>query len=124
MPMLNCHLRRMATALAMLAGALALSGCSIAGSWRVVSIDPPGAPFPVQVLTLDPNNNYTATGPEHAKPCTTTGQYRFNGSRLEVVEGGRMPRTYGARRQMDGSLVLTYEERGVRVRATLVRTEE
>ena len=117
-------MRRIATTLIALGGAVALGGCSIAGSWRVVSTEPPGAPFPVAVLTLDPNNTYTATGSNDARPRTTTGQYRWNGSRLDVLETGKVPRSYQARRRFDGSLVLTYEERGARVSATLVRAEE
>ena len=117
-------MRQTAVMLMALGGAVAICGCSIAGAWRVVSTDPPGAPFPVHVLTLDPSGSYTATGPEGTKPQTTTGQYRLSGSRLEVLEGGKVPRSFQARRRLDGALVLAYEEGGVSVSATLVRAEE
>ncbi|MGD2110959.1 MAG: hypothetical protein PVI86_16405 [Phycisphaerae bacterium] len=100
-----------------------LSACSIAGSWRVVSTDPPEAPFPVEVVTFDPQHNYTATSSKTLKRGGSTGKYRWNGFRLEIAESGKSPRTYKARRQPDGTLVLTYEENGIGVSATLVRTE-
>ncbi len=117
-------MRRIAASVALSGLIVALCGCSITGSWRIVSTDPPDAPFPVEVLTFDPDNNYTATGPEGARPRTSTGQYQLKGSKLEILEGGRMPRVYRARRKGDTTLVLTYEEQGDRVTATFVRTDK
>ena len=115
-------MRRASVILTSFTCAIGMAGCSIAGSWRVVSTNPPGAPFPAQVVTFDRNNSYTATGPEEDGGVTSTGQYRFNWFNLDILEPGNMPRTYRARRQLNGALVLTYEQRGAKVSATLVKT--
>jgi len=124
MPVRDSRMARITVTAGMSGLIVALCGCSITGSWRMVSTDPPEVPFPVEVLTFDPDNNYTATGPKGATPRTTTGQYQLRGSKLEILEAGKMPRVYRARRTGDNTLFLTYEEQGARATATFVRTDE
>ena len=107
-----------------LTGCLALmSGCSIAGTWRTVSVDPPGASFPVDTITFDQNHNYTATWAQAGKSRTTLGQYRWNGSRLEVVRPGNQAQTYKASVGLDGRLTMTYGTGDSKIEAKLERGE-
>lgn len=99
-------------------------GCSIAGSWRTIAVDPPGAPFPVDRVTFDRGNSYTATGSREGEIRTSTGHYRWNWFKLDIMEPGRLPRTYSARRRLDGTLMLTYEEGRGKVTATLAKVDE
>lgn len=99
-------------------------GCTIAGSWRTIAIDPPGAPFPVDRVTFDRGNNYTASGSQEGEIRTSTGRYRWNWFKLDVMEPGRLPRTYSARRRLDGKLMLTYEEGRGKVTATLAKVDK
>ena len=114
------------TQLLKLTGCLSLmSGCSItgsiAGTWRTVSVDPPGASFPVDTITFDRNHNYTASWAQAGKPRTTLGQYRWNGSRLEVLRPGNQPQTYKASVGLDGRLTMTYGSGESKIQAKLER---
>ncbi len=104
--------------------AVAGTGCSIAGSWQRVAVDPPGAPFPIDHVTFDRNDNYTATWSHDGRPRTSTGRYHWNGFKLDVAQEAKMPRSYRARLRLDGKLVLTYEEGGAKVMATLEKAEQ
>lgn len=103
---------------------LAFFGCGIAGSWKRVAVDPPGAPFPMDHVTFDRDNNYTATWSQQERARTSTGRYKWNGFKLDIMERGSLPRAYRARLRLDGKLVLTYEERGAKVAATLERVHK
>ena len=113
------HLLKLACCLAL------VSGCSITGSingtWRTVSVDPPGAPFPVDAITFDQNQNYTASWAQAGKTRTTLGQYRWSGSRLEVVRPGNQPQTYKASIGLDGRLTMTYGAGESKIEAKLER---
>jgi len=98
-----------------------LCGCSVAGSWQVVSTDPPQVPFPVETVSFDGRHRYVATESSKQGPKTSSGLYRLKGSQLEIREIGKTPRTYRVRRRWDNTLVLTYEENGYAVSATLQR---
>jgi hypothetical protein len=100
----------MVVAVAAVAGA---AGCSIA----------PGVPFPLQHVTFDREDNYTASWTESGRSRTSTGQYNWNGFTLKVMQEGNLPRKYGARRRLDGRLVLTYAEGEGKVNATLERVK-
>ena len=111
-----------------LSAALALiGGCSITGpitgTWRTVSIDPPGAPFPVDAITFDQHQNYTASWAQAGKTRTTLGQYRWNGSRLEVLRPGNQPQTYKASIGLDGRLTMTYGTGESKIEAKLERAK-
>jgi hypothetical protein len=117
-------MRRTTVVLAALMGATTAGGCSIAGSWRTIAVDPPGAPFPVDRVTFDRDDNYTATGSREGETRTSTGRYRWNWFKLDVLEPGGQPRTYSAQRRLDGKLVLTYKEGRGKVTATLAKVDE
>lgn len=115
--------RRPAWAAATAACLLQALGCSIAGSWRTVAVDPPGALFPVEVVRFDGANTYTSTGVYGGEKRTTTGRYEFNGFKLDITEGDRLPRSYGARLRLDGKLVLTLREGDAKMTATLAKID-
>ncbi len=100
------------------------TGCSLDGSWETVSVDPPTVPFPLDTITFDANKNYTASWTQDGSPRTGTGQYQWNGSTLDVVQGYTLPRTYRTRKRLDGTLELTYEQGGAKVSAILQRQAE
>ncbi len=100
-----------------------VAGCNIVGSWRTVEIEPPGASFPVQMVSFDQGNRYAATRLHHGKKQTSTGRYEFNGHALKIIDGNTLPRTYRARLRLDGRLVLTYQEGDTKVTATLSKVD-
>jgi len=117
-------MRQLVLMLVAVAAAAGAAGCSIAGSWRTVTIDPPGVPFPLEQVTFDREQNYTASWTENEQPRTSTGQYSWNGFSLKVMQEGSLPRKYAARRRLDGRLMLTYAEGEGRVKATLERVKD
>ncbi len=114
-------MQRMSLHFATVISLLALSGCSIAGSWKTVQVDPPWVPFPVETMTLDPDNNFTTTWNQNGADRTATGRYKWNGRTLEIARQGFEPRVYQARLRMDGKLVMTLEQNNAKVTATLER---
>ncbi len=70
-------------------------------------------------VTFDRANNYTATWSQQERARTSTGRYKFSGFKLDIMERGSLPRAYRANLRMNGKLVLTYQERGAKVAATL-----
>ncbi len=112
-------MRRNLIALTTMPLAFAVVGCSLAGSWRVIATDPPGAPFPVSVVTFDRDHNCTSTWSQAGGARTSVAQYRWNGFNLKIMEAGRLPLTYRARRSLGGGLVLTYRKNDAKVVATL-----
>jgi hypothetical protein len=99
-------------------------GCSLAGSYKTVAVDPPGLPYPIDRMSFDRNQRYTATWSHGGRTRTSTGQYRWDGSTLEVVESGRKPLSYQMRRRLDGKLVLTFGKGDGTVSAILVRDQD
>ena len=59
--------------------AVALSGCSLTGSWKTVSVDPPGAPFPVTTLTFDRDGTYSTSWTQGGRSTGSAGRYEWNG---------------------------------------------
>lgn len=104
---------------------IATTSCSnITGTWKKVSTHPQGAPFPIDQIIFDPQQNYTSTWTYKADTHTSTGQYRYSGNTLEVQQGNNVPRAYKAKLKLDGSLVLTYEIGDTKVSATLIREKK
>lgn len=101
------------------ASTLLTAGCSMSGSWRTVRIEPPDGPFPIRTLSLDPAHNYTATWTTDGESRTSIGVYQFNGFTLDLLDAGFEPRTYSARKQWGGDLVLSHDSAAGRVTATL-----
>lgn len=101
------------------------TGCatSVSGSWKRISTSPPNAAFPVDQVTFDEQDRYTATGTYDGQKRTSTGRYEYGGSQLKVLNANAEPRVYTARRLSDGKLELTYEEHGQKVTAVLERVQ-
>lgn len=100
------------------------SGCSITGSWRRVSVDPPGVPFPVELVTFGADRTYTASWSQEGSPRTSTGMFDWNGMTLNIHQTGMQPRSYHARRRLDGKLELIYGQGKKAVTAVLERTNQ
>ncbi len=98
-----------------------VGGCSVTGTWKRVTTDPPNAPFPVDDLLLDSDGNYTARWEYQGRSCGSYGTYEFRGGELIVTQTGAMPRTYGARVRFDGKLELTYTVNEDSIKAVLER---
>lgn len=104
---------------------LAMTGCSnITGTWNKVSTYPPGAPFPIDKIIFDPQQNYTSTWTYGGDTHTSTGRYKYSGNTLKVQQGNSVPRAYKAKLNLDGSLTLTFEEGDVKVSATLIKEKK
>lgn len=116
-------MRRETRAFVCLACLASLSGCTIAGTWNTVSVDPPGAGFPVDTITFGRGKNYTMTWEQAGRSRTALGKYRWDGFRLEVLRPGLAPRSYDASLGLDGMLTLTYGTGGSKISATLERTD-
>jgi len=98
--------------------AIPLGGCSVAGTWKTVDIQPHGSPFPISQMTLDEQGKYTATGGFTAKgeydgdPHTTTGTYRRRWSDLHLAPAEGPVLVYRTHRLWDGKLVMTFKPPG------------
>lgn len=117
-------MNRWRRSLACLVCLFGLTDCTIAGSWKTVSVDPPGASVPVDSITFDKSHNYTASWQQAGKSRTTLGEYRWNGFRLNVVRPGNQPETYGARIGLDGKLTLTYGTGASKIKTVLERADQ
>lgn len=100
---------------------MTIAGCGVAGSWKRIAIDPPGIPFPLDRVTFDAQNHYTASWKQGGRERTSTGTYKSNMFTLEVAQHGQAARTYRVRRRMDGKLELIYNIGDRKVVATLER---
>jgi len=109
-------------AVAVLAGAVA--GCALSGSWRTVSVEPPGAPAPIDRIDFGADGRYTASWSDDGDTRTSVGAYRWSGNTLTVTQTGREPRRYRLRRRLDGKLALVYEGDNAQVVAVLERQGE
>ena len=110
----------------LVAAGLGLSavGCALSGSWRTVSVEPAGAPVPLDRIDFEQGGRYTATWNDNGDARTGVGMYRWNGSTLTISQTGREPRRYRLRRRLDGNLALTYEGDSAKIVAILKREEE
>lgn len=100
-----------------------VGGCSVTGTWKRVTTDPPNALFPVDDLLLDRDGNYNARWEHEGRKYGSYGTYEFRGGELIVAQAGSMPRAYGARIRLDGKLELTVSVNGDSVRAVLERQQ-
>lgn len=112
------------TCIALFWGVLTLAGCSIAGTWRTISVKPEQAQFPVTIVTFDKNGGFTATANYEGRPRTSTGQYKWNGTRLIVLPDNGSKRVYRGRLRTDGDLQLWHEVEGEKTTARLERMEQ
>jgi hypothetical protein len=107
-----------------LIAATIVGGCTRAtGTWRTVSTEPPGLPFPLHELTLDESGAYRATSEIEGKTIRSAGAYRWDGRWLRVQQEGYEPRAYRVTRRRDGSLVMAYEINGRKLSAVMQPSE-
>jgi hypothetical protein len=86
---------------------LVFSGCAApAGSWKTVRVEPQGAVFPIERLSLDDRGRFTATGVREDDRRTLTGEYRIRRGRLCLTPDGGEEERYDFARRVDGSLRL------------------
>lgn len=98
-------------------------GCSIAGSWKTIAVDPPGMPFPIERMSFDRDHNYTATFLYEGESRTSTGQYRWNGFTLDVMQAGKTSQSYRVERHLNGKLVLTLGKGDRKVKTIMVKED-
>lgn len=116
-----------AVRIAILAAAVAVaSGCSTTGTWRVTRVEPEGAAFPIEWLTLDEAGRFTATGERESQRRTRTGMYRMRGGELRLAPGGGDEERYASRRLASGLWRLSpiTDRKGTPVSATFRRVSE
>lgn len=98
-------------------------GCSVAGTWRVISIEPEGAEFPISRLTLDSRQRFTATGPIDGEVRTRVGTYRSSLGTLRLIPNNGSDESYRASFRWSGTCVLSVRSDAARdsVSATMVQ---
>ena len=96
-------------------------GCSITGAWETISVLPKGAPFPIDKVIFDSQNNYTSSWNYEGETHTLTGQFRFEGSKLTLMNPYREPRIFKARLRSGGLLELIYTNQLEQISATLCK---
>ena len=100
-----------------LLGLSLVGGCTLAGTWRAVDIDPPDAIGVIRTMTFD-GQRFTATTEDGAKLRTTTGAFEWNGSRLTLRTSGGPARVFSGRKS-GGKLTLLDKRPDGPVRTTL-----
>ena len=72
-----------------------LAGCSIEGTWKTVSIEPPqyAEKFTLATVTFD-EGMYTGTVKCQGQEITSTGEYIWNGTSLKIIPTDGDPREY------------------------------
>ena len=105
---------------------LGTSGCSIAGRWEAVTVKPDTAKdkFPLQMVTFDNDGMYSATCTMEGTTETSTGQYTWNGMKLEITPKDGTTRTYTGYQRLDGKLVLSHKDEGGKMTAVLEKQKE
>jgi hypothetical protein len=105
---------------------LGASGCSIAGRWEAVSVKPDMAmdKFPLQMVTFDNEGMYSSTCTMEGSTETSTGQYTWNGMKLEITPKDGTTRTYNGYQRLDGKLVLSRKGEDGKMTAVLEKQKE
>jgi hypothetical protein len=75
--------------------------------------------FPLSMVTFDDEGMYSATRTVEGQAETMTGQYRWNGMKLEVTPKDGTTRTYPGYLRLDGKLVLSHERDDEKMTAVL-----
>lgn len=96
-------------------------GCSISGTWKTVSVEPPDMAdkFMFSRVTFGEDGTYTATAKYEGQESTSTGKYEWSGTELDVDPDDGDPREYDGYLRMDGKLVLKHEHEGESMTAIL-----
>ncbi len=120
-------MKKRSVILALLTAALAAGGCSIAGTWKTVKVDPEDAAgeSPFQIVTFSDDGQYSATIEDGNQIRTRLGKYKWDGMKLTVMPGGGESRVYPGRLSVfTGRLVLTHQQDDRKITATLEKIED
>ena len=98
-------------------------GCSLTGSWRVVSTSPRDQTFPFSTVTFA-EDRYTATGEDGDDGRTSTGTFRWNGRQLTIHPADGGERVYPGRKTVGGRLVLRHRYNDAEIEATFEKTAD
>jgi hypothetical protein len=112
---------------AVLAVAVLIGGCSIAGTWNTVKTEPADADVrsPFQMVTFNDEGGYTATGQRGSDVVTNTGTYKWDGMKLTIHPSEGETRVYpGHYNLFTKQLVLTHKSGDVKMKAWMERVEE
>ncbi len=105
--------------------ALAGGGCSVTGTWRVQSVDPPSArtEFPLHHVTFGDEGTYSDKPQPGEEGEPNVGQYSWNPAfyTLHLTPRGSTTQFYRGYIRIDRKLVVTRTGKGPRLRAVLVR---
>ncbi|MBN1511388.1 MAG: hypothetical protein JXB13_05190 [Phycisphaerae bacterium] len=105
--------------------ALANGGCSITGTWRVQSVDPPSTreEFPLHHVTFEDEGTYFDEPLPGEEGEPNVGQYSWNPAfyTLHLTPKGSTTQFYRGYIRMDRKLVVTRTGKGPKHRAILVR---
>jgi len=114
---------RHGTTLALVLLIAAVSGCSIAGTWKTVSIEPLEAAedFHFSTVTFGNDNMYTGKAKYDGEEVTSTGRYDWDGMTLKVQPDEGSDRTYQAVLWWGRQLVLKHQQDGQTVSARMER---
>jgi hypothetical protein len=97
----------------------ALSGCSIAGDWKLTKVTPEGKEFPISTVNFAEDGTYSATSNYGGKPMNSSGTYKWTGTSLTINPEGKPSRTYSGHMGMDSKLVLTHDDEKGKMTGTL-----
>lgn len=88
--------------------AILLSGCALAGTWRVTEWEPrvESADLRLSDVTFSPSGRYTATETGDGRQVTSTGRYRWLAPWLTMLPDDGAPQDYTASLTFGGKLVL------------------
>ena len=111
----------------LLATALLIGGCSIAGTWNTVKTEPADTDLrsPFQMVTFNDEGGYTATGQRGSEVINATGTYEWDGAKLTVHPSDGETRVYpGHLNIFTKQLVLTHKRDDTKVTAWFEKVEE
>lgn len=105
----------------LVASLLLFAGCSIAGTWKTVSVEPQDMAdkFMFSSVTFGDDGTYSATAKYEGQESTSTGKYEWSGTELDIDPDNGDAREYDGYLRMDGKLVLKHEHDGKSMTATL-----
>jgi len=112
--------------LALATAALAVGGCSIAGTWKTVKVDPEdaGQDNPFRMVTFTNEGEYSGTYQSGNELRTVIGkytwEYKWDGMKLTVIPGEGERRTYaGYVNLFTKQLILSHQVDDQKITTTL-----
>jgi len=115
-------MKRSITVVATVVLAIIIGGCSIAGTWKTVKVEPEGTMHgsPFQMVTFTEDGQYSASHQYGEDLRTSAGKYKWDGMKLTVMPAEGEERVYpGHWNMFTGHLVLSHQAEGEKVTATL-----